>query len=554
MRPSYLVLAKKSDFTGIFTASLIKLAVKLPKWGMIAFNSSFRQTSGDVALTRVVAALSWSKTFPNSQATRLNWALASRFLLAIILAFLPSVGKAQSLVRDAEIESTLRHYSDPIFEAAGLNPKDVKIFIVGDRTLNAFVTNGQNVFLHTGLILETATPNQLKGVIAHETGHISGGHLARSDANMRAAMTPAYITVALGLIAIAAGAPDAGAALLASSQQFALLSFFTFTRVQESSADQAALTFLEKTGQSGRGLIEFFTKFRYNEILGEARREPYFRSHPLSGDRIQALQNRVNEQVHKDAVDSPADIDRLKMAQAKIQGFLYTPARTFVKYPQSDQSIYARYARAVAAFRAPDLLTATRETNKLIAEQPNNPYFHELLGQIYYENGKSIDSVAPNRRAVELAPNEALLRIGLARSLIATEKAELRAEAETNLREALRLDSENAFAWNQLAIIADRNGQTGLARLATAEEAYALGDVIRANRFAQVALRNLARTTPQWQRASDIDIITAPLAAKAARQAPGGGRRLSSVVPLASEQAVSNAATPEPYQHVDHVH
>jgi predicted Zn-dependent protease len=452
----------------------------------------------------------------------------SALAMSALMAVAPTLAQAQSLVRDAEIEATLRGYSDPIFVAAGLDPKDVKIYLVGDRTLNAFVTNGQNVFLHTGLILETQTPNQLKGVIAHETGHIAGGHLARSDANIRAAMTPAYITVALGLIAIAAGAPDAGAALLASSQQFALLSYFTFTRVQESSADQAAVTYLEKTGQSGVGLTEFFTKFRYNEILGEARREPYFRSHPLSGDRIQALQNRVGEQTHRAAVDSPADIDKLKMAQAKIQGFLYTPARTYVKYPQSDQSIYARYARAVAAFRAPDLLTATRETSKLIAEQSNNPYFQELLGQIYYENGKASDSVEPNRRAVALAPNEALLRVGLARSLIATENAELRAEAETNLREALRLDPENAFAWNQLAIIADRNGQTGLARLATAEEAYALGDIQRANRFAQVALRNLTRATPQWRRASDIEVVTGPLVAKAARRGQSERRPMTS--------------------------
>lgn len=444
-------------------------------------------------------------------------------LTAFIVLAMPFAASAQSLVRDAEIEATLRGYSDPIFAAAGLDPKDVKIYIVGDRTLNAFVTDGQKVFLHTGLILETETPNQLKGVIAHETGHIAGGHLARSDANIRAAMRPAYVTVALGLIAIAAGAPDAGAALLASSQQFAMLSFFTFTRVQESSADQAAVTYLEKTGQSGIGLTEFFTKFRYNEILSDARREPYFRSHPLSGDRIQALQNRVAEQSARAVTDSAADIDRHKMMQAKIQGFLYTPARTFVKYPQSDQSIYARYARAVAAFRAPDLTTAARETNKLIAEQPGNPYFYELLGQIYYENGKAAESLEPNRRAVALAPREALLRVGLARSLIATEQADLRSEAEANLREALRLEPDNAFAWNQLAVIADRNGQTGLARLATAEEAFALGDVIRANRFSQVALRNLERSTPQWRRASDIEVVTAPLAAKAARQ--GGNQR-----------------------------
>lgn len=500
---------------------------------------------------RVVKNESQQRTRPT------GWAAAILHILIVasLGVGLPNTAGAQSLVRDAEIEATLRHYSDPIFTAAGLVPKDVKIYLVGDRTLNAFVTNGQNVFLHTGLIMETATPNQLKGVIAHETGHIAGGHLARSDAAIRAAMRPAYVTVALGLIAIAAGAPDAGAALLASSQQFAMLSFFTFTRVQESSADQAAMTYLEKTGQSGKGLIEFFTKFRYNEILGEARREPYFRSHPLSGDRIQALQNRVGEQPSKDVADTAADIHRLKMAQAKIQGFLYTPARTFVKYPQSDQSIYARYARAVAAFRAPDLVTAIRETSKLIAEQPDNPYFQELLGQIYYENGKSLDSVAPNRRAVVLAPTEPLLRIGLARSLIATEDATLRSEAEASLREALRLDPDNAFAWNQLAIIADRNGQTGLARLATAEEAYALGDVLRANRFAQVALRNLTNASPQWRRASDIETVTSPLAAKAAKAERNSRRPLAAEIQTYGTLAQQGDLLPaSPYRQHFHRH
>jgi predicted Zn-dependent protease len=226
----------------------------------------------------------------------------------------------------------------------------------------------------------------------------------------------------------------------------------------------------------------------------------------------------VNEQTNRDAVDSPADIDRMKMMQAKIQAFLYTPARTYVKYPASDQSIYARYARAVAAFRAPDLTTAVRETQKLIAEQPDNPFFHELLGQIYYENGKAEASIEPNRRAVALAPNEALLLIGLARSLLATERADLRVEAEASLKAALRLEPSNAFAWNQLAVVADRNGQVGLARLATAEEAYNLGDLLRAHRFSDLAMRNLVRSTPEWRRAFDISTITLPLATKANRR------------------------------------
>lgn len=477
--------------------------------------------------------------------------------LAALLALAcgPAV-QAQTLVRDAEIERTLRDYSNPIFAAAGLVPGDVEIKLVGDKSLNAFVTDGQKVFLHTGLIAKAETPNQLKGVIAHETGHIAGSHLARSDQAIRDAMVPAYVTVALGLLAMAAGAPDAGAALLASSQQFALLSFLRYSQVQESSADQAGVTFLEKSGQSGRGLLEFFENFRYMEVMSEARREPYFRSHPLSGDRIANLRDRVERQSNRDVKDSPEDVMRLKMAHAKIQGFLDTTARTFVKYPVADQSTPARYARAIALFRAPDLAAAVRETERLIAEQPDNPWFRELLGQIYYENGRIAESVAPNRKAVELAPEESLLRIGLARSLIATAKTEDLSEAETHLRAALRLEPGNAFAWNQLAVVADRRGQTGLARLATAEEAYALGDAARANRFAQTAMRNLQGGTPEWRRAADIRVVTNRDAARAAKRDPNGRARFEPVAlstRAAFEATLAAPPLPAPAHH-HHAH
>jgi len=230
------------------------------------------------------------------------------------------------------------------------------------------------------------------------------------------------------------------------------------------------------------------------------------------------------------------------MMQAKIQAFLYTPARTFVKYPASDQSIYARYARAVAAFRAPEMTTAVRETQKLIAEQPDNPFFYELLGQIYYENGKAEASIEPNRRAVALAPNESLLLIGLARSLLATERAELRIEAEAALRTALRLEPSNAFAWNQLAVVADRNGQVGLARLATAEEAYNLGDMLRAHRFSDLAMRNLVRATPEWRRAFDISTITLPIVTKAGRR--GNDRRPLTLMPERPIASTNSAPAP----------
>ena len=445
----------------------------------------------------------------------------SKIIGTIALAqtfFLPFAAHSQSLIRDAEIEKMMREYSDPLFVAANLNPNDVKVFIINDKSINAFVTDGQKMFMNTGTIIEAKTPGQLKGVIAHETGHIAGGHLARSSEAMRNAMVPAYVSIALGLLAIAGGAPDAGAALLASSQQFAILNFYSFTRVQESSADQAALSYLEKTGQSALGLASFFEKFRYMEIMAEARRLPYFRSHPLSTDRISALQSRISRAKYTNAPESESDKATLLMVQAKIHGFLYTSEQTFFKYPRSDASIAAKYARAIAFYRAPDMEAATRLTAELIASEPNNPYFNELMGQIYFENGKFDKALPFYKRSVELAPTEALLRIGYSRALINVGGADNLEIAMTNLNAALAREDDNAFAWNQIAIIADKQGKTGLARLATAEEAYSLGDYMRANRFAQVAKRNLMRATPQWLRASDIQTITDPLAIKQARR------------------------------------
>lgn len=425
---------------------------------------------------------------------------------------------AQSLIRDAEIENTIRGYSDPIFAAAGLNPKDVQIYIVNDKSMNAFVTDGQKMFLNTGIILEAKEPIQLKGVIAHETGHIAGGHLARSTQAERAAMVPAYISIALGIAAIAAGAPDAGAALLASSQQFALLSFFTYTRIQEASADQAALQYLEKTHQSGQGLVDFFEKFRYNEVMSDARKEPYFRSHPLSGDRILALQTKLSKSEYANTKDTQAEIDQFKMIQAKIFGFVSTSEQTYLKYNYRDNSKPSLYARAIAFYRAPDLQMAISTLDKLLAQEPNNPYFNELMGQILFENNKTKDAIAYYEKATQLAPKESLLYVGLARSYIAQNDKSYYEKADAALKNAIRYEPENAFAWNQLAIVADRQGKAGLARLATAEEAFNLGDFARANRFSQVAMKNLEHKTPEWQRASDIRVITDPIVAKMVRK------------------------------------
>ncbi len=442
--------------------------------------------------------------------------LKSFFIALTIAAFVTNSVAAQSIIRDAEIEKHLREYSDPIFSVAGLKPKDVDIYIIGDKSLNAFVSGGQKMFLHTGIILESKTPNMLKGVIAHETGHIAGAHLARSSIEINNVTKRSYITMALGLIAMAAGEAGAGAALLASSQQFAILDYLAYSRVQEASADQAALSYLEATKQSANGIVEFFEKFRYMEVMTEQRRQPYFRSHPLSSQRISALTTRANQSPYKNNTEDLETLHQFEMMQAKIFGFVNTQEQTFRKYPFKDKSKAARYARAIAFYRAPDLKLARETTESLIREEPNNPYFQELMGQILYENDMPNESVSYYKKSVELAPNEELLRIGYARALINSEIPEKYKIAEEQLRNALILDDENAFAWNQLAVIADRQNKPGLARLATAEEAYNLGDYSRANRFAQAAVKNLERTTPSWRRAADIISITDPLVAKMA--------------------------------------
>lgn len=430
------------------------------------------------------------------------------FLAAMVgaLLWLGALSKAasQGLIRDAEIEQILRDYTDPILEAAGLIPEDVGLFIINDQSLNAFVANGQRIHLNTGLIIRSETPGQLKGVIAHETGHIAGGHAATRAQAARVASRPALVSIGLGILAIAAGAGDAGAALIASSNQFAALNFFTHTRVQEASADQMAVDFLTNSGQSSVGLIEFFENFRYQQVLSEARRYPYFQSHPLAADRIRSLRQRAEESGLMDVPDSPEDIAKLEMMHAKLIGFLEPPARVFQKYPPTDLSQPARYARSISAMRVNDISTAIKEIDSLIVEDPDNPYYHELKGQILYEGGAAEQSVEPLARANELLPDHPLILVAYARSLIARGDEGDIAAGELAIRDALIVEPNNAYAWAQLAIALEKQGLRAQAQLATAESAYNVGDIQRAYSFASRAIRDLEPNTPDMRRASDI--------------------------------------------------
>jgi predicted Zn-dependent protease len=446
---------------------------------------------------------------------------AAALLLAVAV---PLSASAQGLIRDAEIEAILRHYSDPIFEAAGLKPSDVDLFIIQDPTMNAFVSGGQNLHVTTGLIMATETPEQLKGVIAHETGHIAGGHNVTRPQAMGAAQATSLISIGLGVLAIAAGAPDAGMALIGSSQQFAMLTFFSYTRDEESAADQYGVTFMDKTGQSADGLVSFLEKFRYEELMSSAKRDPYFRSHPISSDRISAIRARAAEVTARSHPQSQEDIDDLAMMKAKLIGFIGPPSRVANKYPPTDMSEPARYARAIAAYRAVDIKRGLTETKLLIDDHPDNPYYNELYGQILFESGKADESIQWHRRSVELAPNQPLLKVNLARSLIESEDAEHREanlkEAENLLIDAIAMEKDNAFAWNQMSNVYAKQGRKGDADLAVAEEAYILGNMPRAGIFASRAVKVLDPGTPNGQRARDITNLADPRV-RGSRSRPG---------------------------------
>lgn len=448
----------------------------------------------------MVAAHGKGKTASLLRAT-LALAAAAGMLLA------PSATMAQggfSMIRDAEVEDILRQEATPIFKAAGLQPESIEIYMIGDKELNAFVAGGQRVFLNTGLIVRTKNPNELMGVIAHETGHIAGGHLARSDEGSKGATATYLATMGLGILAALSGAPDAAAGLMYSSGYFATLNMLGYTRTQESAADQAAAKYLEAAGVSGRGLVAFFDNFRFQEVFSDARRAPYFRSHPISSQRIDALQNVVKTKSNYDKSDPDAAIANHAVMVAKLKGFINYPQQTLQDYPDSDQSFPARYARAIAAYRDLKTEEALKQIEALIVERPDNPYLQELKGQVLYESGRIKESEAPHRRAVELKSDSPLLKINLGQTLVALDDDTRLDEAVKVLRSAVDQDREEPMAWRLLSQAYDRKQEPGLARLAAAEQNFALGQLTAARDFAGRAREQLSKDTPEWRRANDI--------------------------------------------------
>lgn len=430
------------------------------------------------------------------------------YVLGLLAAALTPWGaQAQSLLSDAETEWFLREITNPIFEVAALDPASVHFYIVNDNRLNAFVTGGQNIFIHTGLILETDDVNEVIGVLAHETGHITGSHLARRQEGAATPTSIALVSMLLGVAAIAAGAGDAGIGIIGGGQQAAQRTFLSFTRVQEASADQAAAQFLEKAGISGKGLIDTFRRFGTNEYLIGVPQDPYVRSHPLNSDRIERLQYVVEASEHYNRPPDQEAAYFYERIKGKIEGFTLPFDATLRKYPVSDQSTRARYARAYAYHKGVELDKALAEIDSLLAERPNDPYFLELKGQLLFENGRLEDAFDPLRQAIKLQPREADFRTLLGRAMIATEDPQYRDEAIRQLEFAANLDSGSPFIWYQLGIAYNLEGDDGLASLAAAEQAALAGRLGPTIINAQRALKLIPSGTPKWQRAQDLLIV-----------------------------------------------
>ncbi len=440
------------------------------------------------------------------------------FVGSLVLITGPASAQGLILLRDTETERALRSYEDPLLIAGGLQPQAVKIYLVNDGSVNAFVAEGQNMFILTGMIMFAHNASELKGVMAHETGHMVAGHLSRSSAAIQKATIPMLLSMIVGIAAIAAGAGQAGMLILMGGQGIAEQQFNAFSRVQEATADQIAIKLLDKTHQSSRGLLATFERLANEEAMATDRIDAYASDHPMGRERVANLETEVDASPYKDVPEDPAVEHQYEMLQAKLIGYISPVAAVLNRFPLSDTSKPARYARAMAYSRKPDLPKALAEINSLIKDEPNNPYFYEVLGQIYVSMARPALGVVAYQRCVELMPDAPQLRVALAAAQLATENPALAKPALANLRTSLQQEDDDPFAWYEAAQAYSQMGNEPMADLATAERYYAVGAMMPAAQFAVRARHGLTQGSPDWQRANDIVAIAVPAARQQQQQ------------------------------------
>lgn len=431
-------------------------------------------------------------------------------LLVVILllgALLPQRANADrlQLIRDAEIESIIRTYATPLFQAAGLSPQGIRLYLVQDRALNAFVAGGLNMFINTGLLMGAEHPGQVIGVIAHETGHISGGHLATRGSALEQTRGALIATYLLGIgAALATGEAGVGAAVISGGQDIALRGLLQYTRTQESSADQAAVTLLRATGQSPRGLQEFMETLKGQEVLLTDNQDPYLRTHPLTQERIDFLAQAVRESPYADTPPSDELVVMHNRMRAKLIGFLLPLGQVLRTYPENDVSLPGRYARAIAYYRVPDIERALAELDGLLAEHPEDPYFRELRGQMLLEHGRVAEALPEYQLAANVLPSSPQIRQALAKAQIQMNDRDLDRAALDNLAETLRQEPNNSSAWRLAAVAHGRLGDQGMTALALAEGAMARGRFAEARDRAGHAIGLLDENSASWLRAQDL--------------------------------------------------
>jgi predicted Zn-dependent protease len=444
---------------------------------------------------------------------------ARRAVAAVAMAVLPVAGaSADGLIRDAEIEATLRAYADPIFEAAGLDADAVQVHIIDNARINAFVSGGMQMFVHTGLLTAAETPNEVIGVIAHETGHIAGGHLVRAQEAIENATIETIVGALVGVaVGVLTGDPAPAVGTLELARITALRNLMTYSRAQEAVADQTAYRLLEATAQAPDGMVSFFKVLQRQEALSTDRQDPYLRSHPLTSSRIDAAEAAVARSPYAGKPDSAEMMMRHQRMLAKLNGYLKQYMQVMTLYPKSDQSVPARYARAIALYRASRMDEAIAVMDGLLAEVPRDPFFLEQKAQILYENGRVAEALPFYQQALDLAPGEPLIRLELAQAqLQLAEMMEAKGQrvdpallpaATDHLTRVMHLESKNPGIYKLLAVAYGRQGDMPMATLFQAEEWLARGDNKKAKALAERALAGLAAGSPGWLRAQDIEFV-----------------------------------------------
>jgi len=411
------------------------------------------------------------------------------------------------IIRDTEIEEILKQWATPVLEAGNIPPQSVPILMINDSSINAFVTQGQAMFFHTGLLLASKSSNEVIGVMAHETGHIVGGHAVTFSDKIADASTAALLATLLGVAAgVASGNADVGLAAVLGGQASAQRLLFAFSRGQESQADQFALRALEQTQQSPRGLYEFFNLLSGQELLITDSQDPYVRTHPLTRERMTTVEHAVQNSPFADTPANPAFERQHRRLIAKLFAFLKPQMTTFQKYPESDTSPEARYAQSIAFYRRGQIKEALPIIDGLIKETPDDPYYWELKGQMLLENTRVEDAVVALREAARLKPEAPLIRVLMAHAMIETGNPEHAKEAQDTLAAALRVDPEDPFAWDLTAKAHLISGDKGMAAYAAAERALLTGDFGDVVRYTQEAEENLEKGTPTWYRLQDIKL------------------------------------------------